>query len=96
MEEVDAGAGRGGGELLGDGVHGVPEGGDPEAVVGVHPPRRSVILVEDQTPRFVDDEQAVNRRHRLVGRNSSSLPLRFNSISSYHDDLTEGDCKLSL
>lgn len=39
LEELDPGASDGRGELLGDGVHRVPQARHPQAVVRVHPPR---------------------------------------------------------
>lgn len=64
LEELDPGASDGRGQLLRDGVHGVPQARHSQAVVRVHPARRSVILVEDQASGFVDDEEAVDGGHR--------------------------------
>lgn len=79
LEELDAGATDGRGELLGDGVHGVPEACHPQAVVRVHPSGRPVVLIAEhtqiQSPNHTkSDASLCPRGGRCVPCNRSDLP----------------------
>lgn len=44
LKEINACAAQGGRELLRDGMHGMPKTCQPQAVVGIETPRRSIVL----------------------------------------------------